>query len=211
MLQTRGNYMVELNNLISYVHHSDTYQEGEIIFLQGSVCHYVAYVETGSIAIRTSTSEGREFIIQTIGKHEYFGDVLILSGERIYLGNVVAMELTKLHLIEESNFLAMLSKCPDELSHYLKQLARKSYDFKQQVKLLSTSSLRDRILMYVRSRYLLEQSTVIQLKMTKEVWAALLNVQRPSLSRELKYMKQEGLIDYDRYTITLKTKGLEKD
>ncbi len=211
MLQKRGNYMVEMNNPISYVHHSDTYQAGEIIFLQGSVCNYIAYVETGSIAIRTTTTEGREFIIQTIGKQEYFGDVLILSGERIYLGNVVAMELTILHFIEESNFLAMLSKCPDELNRYLKQLARKSYDFKQQVKLLSSSSLRDRILMYLRSRYLLEQSIIIPLKMTKEVWAALLNVQRPSLSRELKYMKQEGLIDYGRHTITLKTKGLEKD
>ena len=40
--------------------------------------------------------------------------------------------------------------------------------------------------------------------MTKEELANQLFVQRPSLSRELSRMKIDGLIDYDRYTITIK-------
>jgi len=39
--------------------------------------------------------------------------------------------------------------------------------------------------------------------MSKEELANLLFVQRPSLSRELIKMKQEGLIQYDRKTITM--------
>ncbi len=40
--------------------------------------------------------------------------------------------------------------------------------------------------------------------MTKEELANQLFVQRPSLSRELAKMKKDGIIDYDRYTITIK-------
>ena len=39
--------------------------------------------------------------------------------------------------------------------------------------------------------------------MTKEELANQLFIQRPSLSRELGKMKKEGLIDYDRYTVTI--------
>ena len=39
--------------------------------------------------------------------------------------------------------------------------------------------------------------------MTKEELANELYMQRPSLSRELIKMKQDGLIEYDRYSITI--------
>lgn len=40
--------------------------------------------------------------------------------------------------------------------------------------------------------------------MSKKDWAEKLGVQRPSLSRELIKMKEEGLIDYDKEKIFIK-------
>ena len=39
--------------------------------------------------------------------------------------------------------------------------------------------------------------------MSKKEWADKLGVQRPSLSRELIKMKEEGIIDYDKDTISI--------
>ena len=38
--------------------------------------------------------------------------------------------------------------------------------------------------------------------MTKEELASMMSLNRPSLSRELMRMKREGLIDYDKNSIT---------
>jgi len=44
----------------------------------------------------------------------------------------------------------------------------------------------------------------IALNMTKKEWADIMGVQRPSLSRELLRMKEDGLIDYNYNFIFIK-------
>jgi Mn-dependent DtxR family transcriptional regulator len=44
--------------------------------------------------------------------------------------------------------------------------------------------------------------------MNREEWAERLGVQRPSLSRELIRMKEEGIINYDRCNIWINDIGL---
>ncbi len=72
-------------------------------------------------------------------------------------------------------------------------------------KLLSQDTIRDKILFYLYQQKQIQFSDKIKLNMTKEELANLLFIQRPSLSRELIKMRDEGLIDFDRWTITLKT------
>ena len=45
-------------------------------------------------------------------------------------------------------------------------------------------------------------SNKVILNMTKEELASMMSLNRPSLSRELMRMKKEGLIDYDKNSIT---------
>jgi CRP/FNR family transcriptional regulator, dissimilatory nitrate respiration regulator len=64
--------------------------------------------------------------------------------------------------------------------------------------------LRDKILSYLEVERKRQQSNCVQLPMSKKALAERLGVQRTSLSRELQKMKQEGLLDYDAHSITLK-------
>ena len=81
--------------------------------------------------------------------------------------------------------------------------SKKAYELNFKSKLLSQDSVRDKILFYLYQEKRLQKSNIIELKMSKEELANLLFMQRPSLSRELIKMKQDGLIDYDRWTITI--------
>ena len=64
-------------------------------------------------------------------------------------------------------------------------------------------TIRDKMLYYLAQERINQRTNIIELGMTKEDWAKLLHVTRPSLSRELIHMKQEGLIDYDRTTVSI--------
>jgi hypothetical protein len=66
----------------------------------------------------------------------------------------------------------------------------------EHLRLLSQASIRDKVLAYVKSRYQGEEK--IPIGMTKENLAKHLNVKRPSLSRELIYMRVDNLLATDR-------------
>ena len=56
---------------------------------------------------------------------------------------------------------------------------------------------------YILEKYKKSQSNVITLKETKEDIAAFMGIPRPSLSRELLKLQEEGTITFDRRSITI--------
>jgi Mn-dependent DtxR family transcriptional regulator len=69
-------------------------------------------------------------------------------------------------------------------------------------------TIRENIISYIQHRYSKEDSLKIELTMTKKQLAETFGVNRTSLSRELKKMKEEGLIDYDNRFIKIKNKKI---
>lgn len=177
--------------------------KGTILFLQGEECVEIGYVSEGVIDICSLSPEGREWLIQSVEPAAFFGDVLTFAGERRYLGNVVAATDAVVTLIGRDDFLRLLCNRPDLLEGYLCALGRKTFDIKQQVKMLSLPDLRSRILFWLGWRLGDVRTGSVAIPGTKERLAAMLAVERPSLSRELARMKRERLLDYSRTEITL--------
>lgn len=64
-------------------------------------------------------------------------------------------------------------------------------------------NIRDKIIEFLTYEYYLQGNTVIKLRISKKELAEKFGIQRPSLFRELKKMKQDGLIDYDSSSIEI--------
>ncbi len=65
-------------------------------------------------------------------------------------------------------------------------------------------TLRENIMDYFKQQTIIQKSSVILLPMSKRQLADYLGVQRPSLFRELKKLKEEGIIEINNRTITIK-------
>ena len=72
-------------------------------------------------------------------------------------------------------------------------LARKAYFMHTKLKVLSSGSLREKIIRYLF--WGMDGEGKIHLDVNRENWAQYLAVARPSLSRELGTMQQEGLLE----------------
>ncbi len=57
-------------------------------------------------------------------------------------------------------------------------------------------------------KVILKKVLKLKLRLTKKSLAEKFGVQRTSLSRELNKMREDGLIDYDAYSITIIDKDL---
>ncbi|NMB08010.1 MAG: winged helix-turn-helix domain-containing protein, partial [Tissierellia bacterium] len=77
-------------------------------------------------------------------------------------------------------------------------------------KFISIKNIRDKIIEFLTYEYHIQNSNTIKLNISKKELAERFGIQRPSLFRELKKMKEEGLIDYDhKYIKILDTNILE--
>ena len=175
------------------------------IALEDEKSEYIGVVLEGKLLIKAYSLGGRDFTINTVEPGMIFGDVLLFGKlGNTYPGTLITKGIVTMAVIPNSLVLEYI-KDPLFLSNFLEVLSDKVYLVNTKNKLLSQDSIRDKIIYYLTEERRHQHSDVIKLNMTKEELSSHLFVPRPSLSRELIHMKEEGLIDFDRYTITLKT------
>lgn len=178
---------------------------GYVIAQEDDISHRMGIILKGFVLIKAYTSGGKHFTVNTLREGEIFGDMLIFSREYdSYPGTLITVGETKVAFIENSKFKKMIMNDHNLLENFLSLLSDKSVKMNYKSKLLSQDSVREKILFYLHQEKRVQKSNLIKLNMTKEELANNLFMQRPSLSRELMKMKKEGILDYDRYTITIK-------
>lgn len=177
------------------------YSKGEHIFLEGKKCENVCIVNQGMVSIITPTYNGDSIEINHLKKNELFGDSLIMANDNRYLGDVVSLDNTTLIIIDKNNWFKLLEN-KIFLKNYLEIVSNKVIKIQSRVKVLSQKSIREKIMFYLftETKRLNNKEIIIR---SKEELALYLNIPRPSLSRELISLKNEGIIDYSKHIIKL--------
>ena len=168
------------------------YKSGEIIFSEGDSCDKLGLVLEGEAKIITYTYQDKEEIINNVKKGDLFGQFVLFSKHSNYVGTCIALRKTKVIFLSKYNFFK-LSKADDNfLNLYLEEISEISYNLKQQVKLFAHKNIRDRIMFYIK---IYSEYGIVKYKSITDL-ANILNIPRPSLSRELIKMQNEGIISY---------------
>ena len=118
--------------------------------------------------------------------------------------SVVAKEDCTVVHINKDYIFKLCTENVDFLREILRLFSNKALVLSSKLKQVSMKSLREMISHFLIYKYNQTRNPIIEIHMTKKEWAEKLGVQRPSLSRELIKMKEEGLIDYNRKEIIIK-------
>ena len=180
------------NQIINNYPHT-TYSRNQIIFSEGEKCSKIGIIIEGEIKISTITHHEKEETFTIVKKGDIFGNSLIFSSSPYYLGDITATQKTTICFISKSDLIKELSLHPDLLESYINIISDKAIRIKQQNKLLAHKNIRDRISYYFITLSKQQNSNIIQLpsitKLSNE-----LSLPRPSVSRELTNMENDGLI-----------------
>lgn len=181
---------------------TSTYGLGEGVFQQGQKSPYTYILLKGKVEVDHLSLSGNRTIIATFTKEKsIFGEVYsLLSLPFDY----------SCHAKEESLILkipsaSLLKTLDQEKFHPIGQnliqvLASKAYTLNQRLMVQTAPSLREKILRDLDQRQVQGR---VDLPFTREKWAEILSIPRPSLSRELSKMAEEGLISIHKRTIFL--------
>lgn len=187
------------------VEHS--FEDGDYVFHQGEIPKKLFLVLEGTVMIAKDFASGKRDVLFMVGQGDVFGEMFLFADAKTYWYDAIAQGKVRVFEIPWEFFYCF---CSNACEHHrmitrnmLEIQSEKNFTMTRKLHLLSGTTLRERIALW-----LLEQSdesgtNLIKLSMNREELADYLGTTRPSLSRELMKMQQEHLIETDRNTIRI--------
>lgn len=179
------------------------YNKNTVICNEGEECQNIYLLIEGELKIYTYSFHENIYVIRTIKEKEVFASQLLFASNNKFLGNIIANKKSVIKIISKDTFL---NACLNDKQLFIKYLNNSSDNYmklQNRLKVLSQKSIREKIL------FLLEQKT--EHKNIKKIYinsknelADYLNIPRPSLSRELIKLQNDGIITYSKHYIELK-------
>lgn len=191
----------KLLNLIEYK--ALQYQKGEVIAVEESQCTHIGIIASGTIQIQKTHISGKIVVVDTLQKGNIFGEVIVFSHMHLYPATIAALSDCEVILVSKEEIKKLCSMNSDFLENFLKLLSSKILMLNRKVKVLSYKSIREKIADILLEQHKNQKSLTLMLPFNRNEMADFLGIPRPSLSRELAAMRDEGLIDYYKNTIKI--------
>lgn len=178
------------------------YQKDEFIALVGDEVEGIGIILEGRIEVLKENLLGQAVVVARFGRGQIFAEVAAFSKDAIWPSSVRVIEDAKVMTIATDHFTG---HCAQGCSYHqqlmfnmLHILADKALVLNRKVDFLSVKTIRGKIAAMIYEAVLAQQSRIVILPYSRETMAKMLNVARPSLSRTLVQMKEEGILDFRR-------------
>jgi len=177
-------------------------KKGEILFFDGDIASGFYAVFEGRIRVYKSNPDGKEYTIHIIKPGQIFGEVAIFDG-KYFPANSMAISDSVVGFFPKDRFLGLIKQHPNISLKIIGSLARFLREYNQMVEDLALKEVPARI-----ARYLLDQTeknnkNVISLETSKTELAVKLGTISETLSRNLRKMKDSGILKVDNQQITI--------
>lgn len=179
------------------------YNTGEIIHYEGDLCTFIDVIIDGEVVIERIDESGNLMTITEFYKNDILGGNLIFSRNSHYPMMVSAKTKASLISISKELVFQLCTINSDFLKIFLEYISDNATLLGDKIKHYVNRSIRESLIAFLKNEYAMQNSPVIKLNTSKKDIAHRIGVQRTSLSRELQKMKKEGLINFDKETITI--------
>lgn len=192
-----------LNILKSIPYNISTYDKEEIIAVEGSDCSSVGIILEGDIEIHKLFISGKIVTINNFKEGNIFGEALVFADRHTYPATIISSNKSKIMYIKRPNIVKLMSLDPRIIDNFMGVLSNRILMLNDRITNLAYDSLRKKIINILLLEYNRQKTSTLILPYSRKKMAQLLNIPRPSLSRELVNMKAEGLIDFYKNKIKI--------
>jgi CRP-like cAMP-binding protein len=179
------------------------YKKNGIIHFQNEKCRTLDLILKGNVDIQKIDQNGNVFTICTIKAGDIMGANLIFAHNNDYPMTILSKTDTLVLHIKKELILDLCNINRSFLVEFLHLVSDKTLVLTNKLKSVTMKTIRQLLLEFLTYEYYLQKSPIIKLDISKKELAERFGIQRPSLSRELRKMKRDGLIEYDSRSITI--------
>lgn len=177
------------------------FDAGQVVFVEGEPCTGLFIVQSGYLKSLKMSPAGREQTVRVVGPGEAFNDLAIFAGAA-NIATVIALEPAAVIVIQREVMLRLVDTHPQLARRVIQNLAQRMLHLVALVEDLSLRSVEERL-----ARLLLAQSsedTIVRQRWTTQAeMASLLGTVPDVLSRALRRLADEGVIQVRRQQIRI--------
>ena len=187
--------LVHLGSVVT----SREYRPGSVILAEGDPGDTLFLLLNGSAKVTRAAGQGREVVIAFIWAGEFFGEMSILDGQA-RSASVVALEDSRVYVIERSDFIGLIRRDPDLSIHLLQELARRIRASDQQIQYLALNDAESRVFhtlirvaMDIGTQDNSSDAILVKLPPRQDL-ADMAGTSRETVSRVLRRLESKGMI-----------------
>ena len=182
-----------------------TYRKNINILSNRTKDDYIAIIDSGSIQLVFNDYNGNKTIIEELGTGEIFGsltyslnsdEITCLTKEETQITYIEYNQITNDEIIKNDFYIIFVKNLIKLLSDQLNRC-------NQRIELLTMRTTRDKILGYFNHQATLKGSKTFIMNISYTELASYLSVDRSSMTREIGYLKEDGIIKTTGRKITL--------
>lgn len=184
-----------------------TFDKGEFVTMEGDEFNGIGIVIEGKVKITQTNEAGERIILSQLGAGGIFGEMIAFSGLTKWFATVIADKKSQVMFLKAD---AIINQChrmctghKQLMINMLTIVSNKALLMNRKVRYLSIKSMRGKLSQFLLEDYHKNNKLMFEIVFNRNELAEFLNVSRPSMSRELSRMKEEGLIDYYKESFKL--------
>ena len=171
--------------------------KGGLLFLEGDEGAAIYVLASGSIRLFRSDEEGREAVVHLVRPGEVFAEAVLFDEER-YPVSAEAREDSQVVEIPKERVLSLLDD-PAFRNDFFSNIMRKLKFLAQQVYVLSSCDVRERLLRFLEGRF--GKRIHYRIDLSKKEVASAIATTPETLSRVLARMEADGVLSWNRREI----------
>lgn len=194
----------QIRDLFSQIGSSvKTFQKNEIIVTEGDPAGTLGIVLAGVVEVQKIYPTGKTVTVARFSGGNTFGEAVIFSKSNVFPATVVSTEPSTVLLIPKQELLKLFALDTNIMATFMQNMSERLVLLNQKIEMLSLGTLRQRIAYFLLKEAKKQKTNRVTVPFSKRVWAEHLNSARPSLSRELCYMRDQEWICFDKNVVEL--------
>ena len=181
----------------------ESYQEHDIVALQGAPCNHLMVVLKGLLQGQMVNDAGKLVVIEELTPSRLLAPAFLFAPKNELPVNIIAVEPSEILFISRTDFTEWMQSDKQVLQNFLMLISCRSSFLTDKIMFLSLKNIKNKIADYLLRHLSSPDASTVKLSDTQQEIADRVGVTRPSLARAFAEMEQEGIISIDRKTITI--------
>lgn len=183
------------------------YKKSDYIVAGGDTYESVGIVLKGTATVSKENAAGSRIVMTLLKAGDIFGEIVAFSSLMTWPATVQAQEECEVLFLPRDK---IVGKCERMCSwhriliqNFLRIISERAIMLNKKVEYLTIKSIRGKICTYLLDQYNLTGDKNIIIPLNRNELADFLNISRPSMSREMGKMRDEGLINFHLTTFEI--------
>ncbi|MGI6123238.1 MAG: Crp/Fnr family transcriptional regulator [Acetivibrionales bacterium] len=183
------------------------YPKNAIVVRNGERLDSLGIVLEGEASVYKESISGNRVLLKNIGIGEMFGEIAVFARQNEWPALVQAITPLTVCFISKNKIIDQCENVCKWHNHLINNMlglvSERALILSKKMEYISIKTMRSKLSTYIYEQYLKRKTPTLTLPMNRQQLADFLNVSRPSMSRELSRMRDEGIIDFHQSAVRI--------